>query len=294
MKKLLDVIQEKKILFDGGMGTQLIAAGLKRGDCPEQWNIDRSEQIWRIQSNYRKSGADILITNTFGATRHHLQKYGLADHVSVINRKAVTIARDAGEDQCWVAGDLGPTGLMFAPMGTADEQEICDIYLEQLEALLSEKPDMILIETQYDLREAMAALSTVRQATDLAVAVTMTFNMTRRGYYTMVGNSISDCCHSLVDSGADIVGANCTLEPSDMIRLAKLFRENSEAPLLFQPNAGQPIVSGKTVRYPMSIDAFATGIMEIVNTGAQAVGGCCGTTPEHIARIRSRFDTELP
>ncbi len=288
MNSFASILKERTVLFDGAMGSQLIAAGMHRGDCSEKWNLEHPDVVLRIQSAYCEAGADVLTTNTFGATRHHLEKQHLADHLAEINRTAVGIAREAGPN-CSIAGDIGPTGLMFPPMGKADEKSISALVAEQAASLIESRVDLILIETQVDLREAIAALHAVRPLTSLPVGVTMTYNRTRRGYFTMVGDPVEKCCKKLADAGADFTGANCTLAPAEMIDLAGYLKKFSTVPVLIQPNAGQPRVEKGNVFYDISPEGFAAEIGKILKQSVQAVGGCCGTTPAFIREIRNKF-----
>ncbi len=281
MNTFLESLQNGRLLFDGAMGTQLIAAGMKRGDCAEQWTLNAPETITDIHRNYRRAGARVITTNTFTATRHHLEHTGLQERIIEINATAVKLARDAGGDTGFVAGDIGPTGRMFPPVGDASTELITELFSQQIESLDYAHPDLLLIETQYDLREAICGLKAARSISRLPVGITMTFNRNRRGYFTMFGDSVEKCIHALKEEGADFIGSNCTLSPDDMIPLAEIL-VGSGLPVLIQPNAGQPIVEGDTVHYNVSPDDFSRSIRELLNRDIHAVGGCCGTTPDHI------------
>jgi 5-methyltetrahydrofolate--homocysteine methyltransferase len=290
MDSILDKFKEGTVLFDGGMGTQLIAAGMKAGDSSERWNLDHAEALKAIHTRYREAGADVLTTNTFGATRGHLERHRLSDRLSEINATAARIAREAAGDRCLVAGDLGPTGLMFPPMGKADPAAQEELYAEQAKALADAGVDLLLIETQVDLREALAAVKAAKKS-KIPVGVTLTFNSTPRGYFTLVGDKVETCCAELAGAGADFLGANCTLIPQDMLDLAKQLCDASDLPILIQPNAGQPEVQGDSVIYRTTPDEFTDGIRAILETGVAAVGGCCGTDPETIRALRDLIDS---
>lgn len=286
MPVLADLLKSGIVLFDGAMGSQLIAAGMTRGDCSERWTLDRPGIIRGIHSSYIRAGAQVVTTNTFGATRYHLQKHGLDGRLAEISRNAVALAREAAGTAASVALDIGPTGAMFPPMGKADAGLISEIVAEQVLSVPLDAIDLVLIETQYDLREALAALTAVRRSSPVPVAVTMTFNRTRRGYFTMVGDSPAHCCSELEAAGAFMIGANCTLGPDDMADLAGILVESTRLPVLIQPNSGQPLVTGDTVTYPVSPGEFTAGIAGIIGRGVRAVGGCCGTGPETIEMMK--------
>ncbi len=291
MNGFMKALSERVLLFDGAMGTELIARGMTRGDCSERWVLEEEQHVRAVHNDYAGSGADVLITDTFCATRNHLEKHGLGSRLEAVNRRAVQLAREAAGDDKFVAGDIGPTGLMWPPMGNADEDRVAEVTVEQATALLREEPDLILIETQYDLREALAALKTVKKLTNLPVGVTMTFNRTKRGYFTMVGDTVETCMEVLADSGADFLGTNCSLTPVDMAPLVNMIVEQVELPVLVQPNAGQPRIEGTSVFYDTDPETFARQMEPVIDAGVRAVGGCCGTTPLHIRAVRRLLDT---
>lgn len=278
-------IRSAPVLFDGGMGTQLIAAGMKRGDCSERWNLTQPRLVSQIHQAYRHAGADVLTTNTFVATRHHLEQHGLGEQLAAVNQAAARLAREVDASSL-IAGDLGPTGLLYPPMGTATEAAVAALYSEQVVILHQAQVDFFLIETQYDLREALVAVAAVRALGDLPVGVTMTYNLKRRGYFTMVGDSVVTCCRSLEKAGVDFIGANCSLGPQDMVPLTKEIATLTSLPILIQPNAGQPHAVNETILYDVTPEAFAEAMVQIRDQGATMLGGCCGTTPAHIAALQ--------
>ena len=291
MDSILQKLAKGTVLFDGALGTQLISSGLKTGECPERWNLDHPDQLKKIQQAYVAAGADVIVTNTFGANRGRLEGYGLSDRLGEINAAAARIAREAADGRCLIAGDLGPTGSMFPPMGKADQATLEDIFAEQVQALDKAGVDLFLIETQVDLREAVAAVRAAKKSSELPVGITMTFNETPRGYFTMVGDTVQACCAELAEAGADFVGANCSLVPGHMTALAELLCSTSDLPVLIQPNAGQPEIQGTTITYRTTPEQFAEGIGTILETGVRAVGGCCGTVPDTIRAVRRLLDT---
>ncbi|MBN1550638.1 homocysteine S-methyltransferase family protein [bacterium] len=290
MQPFIERLNKNVVLFDGAMGTQLINKGMKHNDCAERWVLDHRETILNIHRDYVRAGAEVLTTDTFCGTKFHLEKHGLAARLDDISREAVRCAREAAEDKAFVAGDVGPSGLMYPPMGNATDALLEDLFAEQIESLLKESPDIILIETQYDLREALSALRSARKLTTLPIGVTMTYNHTKRGFYTLVGNSVSQCCQAIAAEGADFMGANCTLTPEDMLELAPLLASSAELPVLIQPNAGQPVLGSDGVTYKTTAEAFAKSAARLLVKGVGAIGGCCGTSPLFIKYLRDLLD----
>ncbi len=287
MIPFLHQLHESILLFDGAMGTQLIHHGMTREESMERYVLERPDLIEEIHREYVQAGAQVIAACSFGATRHHLTLQGLASSIHEINTNAIAIARKAAGEACWVAADIGPCGLMFPPMGKADPALIKDIFIEQIGILDDAGPDLYLIETQYDLREALATLDAIRTTSPSPVGVTMTFNRTRRGFFTMLGDSVADCIMRLTEHGADFVGANCTLDPIAMVDLAQILSASSPVPILVQPNAGQPKVEGSAISYPMTPELFVEHVEKMIFPNIRAIGGCCGTTPEHIRQMRS-------
>ncbi|MCY3410560.1 MAG: homocysteine S-methyltransferase family protein [Candidatus Heimdallarchaeota archaeon] len=279
---LIELIGKKKLLFDGAMGSMLIARGMTTEDVPELWNIKRSTEVQEIHQNYAKAGADLILTNTFGASPLKLGEKGV-ENVSEIISKAVENARSASR---FVIGDIGPTGKFLSPMGTITEQELFDTFYTQAKLLIQSGVDGILIETMYDLREAIAAVQAVRAIdTNIPVMATMTFDRKKRGFFTIMGNTPEQCFSQLADEGASVVGANCTLSSEDMVELARISRDLTDLPLIFQANAGQPEIRGGEVMYPESPEVFANNMIEILEV-ADIIGGCCGTDYRHINKIK--------
>jgi len=291
MKSFLEILNSEVLLFDGAMGTQLIDAGMKRGESSEKWILDQPDVVEKIHSSYVMAGARVITTNSFTSTRKHLSHNRLQDRMVELNTGSVRLAIRAADSKAFVAGDVGPTGHMFPPMGKADESLLIDTFTEQIEILDYSGVDLILIETQYDLREAAAALKASKQCCKKPVGVTMTFKRTKRGYFTMIGDNVERSINTLADLGADFAGTNCTLSPDDMIPLTEELSDGP-LPILVQPNAGQPEVRGDQVHYGIDPLGFATSIKDILSRGARAVGGCCGTTPEHIRVISALMDSK--
>ena len=261
----------------------LIDAGMKPDECPELWNVEKSSIVREVHRRYFDAGADVVLTNTFGGTDIKLGTRGLENRVEELNRAAVRNARSVCKTNRYVAGDIGPTGKMLPPVGDITEEELYESFSRQTEVLLEEGVDIVVIETMYDLREALQAVKAVRDKTSsVPLITTMTFDKKKRGFFTLMGDTPEQCFSALESSGVNIVGANCTLEGKDMVELCELVREKTALPLSFQPNAGLPAVRDAKVTYPQTPEEFASDIDQLVELGASIVGGCCGTTPEFI------------
>lgn len=290
-----ELIRRKVVLFDGGMGSMLIAAGLGEGEVPEGWNLSRPDVVTGVHAAYIDAGAEVIQTNTFGATRLKLSTSasGRALDVAAVNAAAAELvqrAREgAGRSGIFVAGDIGPTGQFFPPVGTLTETDALNAFREQAKALESAGVDLFLIETMYDIREAVAALRGVREVSSRPVIVEQTFEKKPRGYFSLVGDTPGRGIEVLPAEGADVIGANCTLSSGDMIDLVAEFRNTTDAPLLFQPNAGSPEMEHGMPVYRQRPEEFAQDIERIVRAGANAVGGCCGTTPAFIRAVHDRL-----
>ncbi|MBN2070817.1 MAG: homocysteine S-methyltransferase family protein [Candidatus Krumholzibacteriota bacterium] len=295
-KDFRDIIRGKRILFDGGMGSMLIAGGLGEREVPEQWNFLNPEKMIAIHRAYIDAGADVIQTNTFGATSIKLgaSEGGRGLDPSGVNEKAAALVLEAleksGKSEVYVAGDIGPTGEFFAPVGRLTAEKAREAFLQQAAALDRGGVDIFLIETMYDIREALEALRAVREISDKPVAVEMTFDKKPKGYFTLMGDTPEKVVEALASEGADVLGANCTLSSDRMIDLAPQMRRLTELPLLFQPNAGKPeIIGGKAV-YRQSPEEFAADVGKMLKAGIEAVGGCCGTTPDFTAPLRRLVD----
>jgi len=283
---LLDLIQKRVVLLDGAMGTELMHHGFTQGTCPELWNEEKPDIIMSIYKNYFKAGSDAVLTNSFGGSKLKLASYGLDERCYELNRKSAELAAQIRPEGRFVGGSIGPTGKFLKPQGTYSENDFEKSYFEQAKGLSDGGVDFLLIETQYDLQEARCAFKAAKKANDRPVFLTMTFNKTPHGFFTMMGNSIIDLINAFQDHDISGIGANCTLNSKDMADLIKIMRENTTLPLLAQANAGQPEMdkSGK-VTYNQGIDNYVSFIPEIIKNGANIIGGCCGTDPEYIERI---------
>lgn len=282
--ELQKILTEKKILiFDGGTGTELARRGVEASGAA---NLTNPEGIAGFHRDYVKLGVDALTTNTFTLNRISMETKGLDFDLREANLAGAGLARkEAGEGQ-YVIGDIGPTGKLLKPYGNYSEEEFYDNFKEQALILLEGGVDGLIIETMTDLREAVCALDAARSVTGLPVIVTLSFAGTEKGGRTIMGNSVSEITAVLGEKGADAVGANCgDLSPQDMAEIAALYRDNTDLPVLIQPNAGKPKLVGEETVYDMSPEEFAEGVLQCIENGASMVGGCCGTTLGHLEAV---------
>jgi 5-methyltetrahydrofolate--homocysteine methyltransferase len=280
---LLDLVRTRVVLFDGALGTELMARGLGRGVPPELWKAEKPDLVREVHAAYFEAGADIVSTNSFGGTPLRLAAHGLENRAFTLNRAAARLAREAAPAGRFVAGSLGPTGKFLAPQEPAAEDELAASFAEQARALVEGGVDLFIIETQYDLREALAALRGVRSVSPLPVFVTMTFGATPRGCFTIMGDPAAGSAAALERAGAAAVGANCTLTSEQMVGCVRALRAATTLPVIAQANAGQPVPRPDgTVFYPQTVDEYVRHVPGLVAAGARIVGGCCGTTPAHV------------
>jgi len=287
MGKILDKIAKGKVLVsDGAWGTFLHQKGLKADECPESWNLQRPDDVLEIANSYVDAGADIIQTNSFGASPLKLEGYGLEAQTIDLNRSAAELSKQAAGDRTLVLGSMGPTGKMVM-MGEVSPQEVFKGFSEQAKGLAEGGVDGIAIETMTDPEEARLAIEAVKKVTALDLACTFAFSKNQDGVYrTMMGTDVASYLEMALSAGADIIGANCGNGTAGMIEIVKVIRTlNPSIPVLVHANAGLPIYKdGKTV-FPESAKEMASQIEELVKAGTNIVGGCCGTTPEHIRQI---------
>jgi 5-methyltetrahydrofolate--homocysteine methyltransferase len=289
-KLLTKIASGKPLVSDGAWGTFLQKKGMKPGECPEEWNLTHPDEVLDIAHSYINAGADMIETNSFGGSRFKLEKYGLGERVYELNKAAAEISRKAAGEK-FVLGSVGPTGKILM-MGDVTEEELYEAFREQSVALEAGGADAIIIETMTDLDEALLAIRAAKESTNLEVICTMTFDKTVSGEFrTMMGCSPADMAQALVKAGADLIGANCGNGMENMIDITREIRAaDSKIPILVHANAGMPVYrDGETV-FPESPEEMAGLVPEIIAAGASIIGGCCGTTPEHISRVREVID----
>jgi len=281
----LKLVNDRIVFFDGAMGTMLLAAGLPGGGVPELWNLEKPDVVLDVYQQYYNAGADVVHTNTFGASTLKLGVKGHAEQMESINLAAVQLARRVCPENAFVAGDMGPTGEMLKPMGTATFEILEEAFFLQATALIKGGADIISIETMFSLDEATAALKAAKRAGNIPVVAGITYNKTPNGFYTMMGETIEQCATTLAENGADAVACNCTLGSSDFLELVRELRKATPKPILIQPNAGKPIPKDNITIYEQTPSEFAADIKRIIDEGADMVGGCCGTNAAFVEEI---------
>jgi 5-methyltetrahydrofolate--homocysteine methyltransferase len=279
------------LLFDGGYGTMLFAAGLANGACPELWNDTHPEVVRGIHGGYFAAGSDIVETNTFGGTRLKLKEYAIGDRTRELNEKGVRLARAVAPPEGFVAGSIGPTSCVPAEFGVGDnvatDDEYYESFREQAEALAEGGVDLFAVETMMFPQEAAAAIRACKAVSDLHVMATMFFQWEELHDRdrTMWGESPGEVATGLLAAGADVVGMNCGRGPDRAIAIIREMRAVTDAPLIAYPNAGLPVTRGDTVEYELGPEAMAREYPALLAAGCNIVGACCGSNPEHIRRI---------
>jgi len=269
----------KTIILDGAMGTELERRG-SSDKCAS--NLTHPEIVEAIHRDYHDAGSQVVITNTFSMTRRYIETHSLKIDVGEVNRSGVKLARNAVGEDGYILGDIGSTGQMLEPYGTEKEENLYNTFKEQASILSDAGVDGFIIETMLDLREALCALHACRDVSENPVIVSMAFQTTKNGGRTIMGNSAEECAARLTEEGADTVGANCgDLSPKEIAEVVSIIKNFTNLPIVAQPNAGKPKVDGDRVFY-MEPKLYATETLECYKAGATIIGGCCGTTPEHI------------
>ncbi|MHC4712079.1 MAG: homocysteine S-methyltransferase family protein [Planctomycetota bacterium] len=289
MTSFLEAVGSGVLVGDGAMGTMLMEKGLEPGACPDMWNLERPGEVTDVLARYRQAGADTLIANTFGANRWKLSGFGLEDRVAEISRAGVEVARKAAEG-AFVLADIGPTGRFVAPLGTDPREAFVEVFAEQARALADAGADALILETFTSLEETLAALEAAK-STGLPVIASMTYSPSAAGVFrTIMGEDVARCATALAAGGADVVGANCSTGPQDFVPITAGIRSATDLPIIAQPNAGAPRLEGGKTVFPMTASEMAGYVGPILEAGAGIIGGCCGTTPEHIRAIRAAVD----
>jgi 5-methyltetrahydrofolate--homocysteine methyltransferase len=292
MENILERLQRGDVIVgDGALGTMLMKQGLKLGDAPEAFNLEKPQILEEIAALYLDAGSEIISTNSFGASPLRLQQFSLDKETEAINRNAVDAVRKAAGGKVYISGSVGPSGKMLKPLGNADLAEISASFLRQLTALLEAGIDMVCIETMINLNEAEVAIKAARSLDSrIPIMATVTFNSTPQGFHLITGSSVKDAAKALEKAGADIIGSNCGEGATQMVGIAREFRQHSRLPIAIQSNAGMPTVTESGLVYSETPDFVASKANELMDLGVQIIGGCCGTTPDYIRAIRKTVD----
>lgn len=290
-QRLHETVRERRLVCDGAMGTQLMLAGLEQGGCGELWNLTHPERVADIQRRYVEAGAACLITNTFGGSRIMLQRHNHGGDVRAINQAAARIAREAlGGRDGFVLGDLGPLGAILEPYGDLPQAEARAAYEEQAIALVEAGADAIIIETQTSLDEIGLAIDAAKAAGAPCIIASLAYDLSqdRTFYVTMMGVMPDRAAAFAEERGANIVALNCGtgMDMSGAAKVAKIYRESCNLPVMVQPNAGLPVLENLKAVYKQLPAEMAQGVPAALEAGASIIGSCCGSTPEHTRAIR--------
>ncbi len=278
------------LLCDGAMGTELQQRGLPTGGCPEEFNVTHAELVAGIHRDYFDAGSDIVETNTFGGNRSRLALHDFEDRVAEFNRKGAELAKAVCPTGRFVAGSMGPTGDIIAPLGERSQEDAYDMFAQQAEALAEGGADVLFIETMMAAEEAEIALRAAKDKTSLPVVATMTFELGKAGLRTMWGVDVATAVKRLTDAGADVIGANCGRGFEDMLAIVEEMRPLTHKPIIAQSNAGIPEWQDGVSVYTETPESIKPKAQQILERGVNILGGCCGTGPAHIRMMRGLLD----
>ena len=297
-KRLQDVIRERPLLGDGAMGTQLMLAGLEQGNCGEAWNLTHPEKVLAIQRRYAEAGSDCILTNTFGGSRIMLNRHSKRTRLSKSTRPGSKSSRQAfGAKDGYIIGDMGPFGGLMQPYGDFSESDVRDAFTEQAAALVEAGADAIIIETQTGLEELLIGITAAKEAGAACVIGSMAYDVTLDGstFRTMMGVDPEHAAEFMEEHGADIVALNCgTGMDMERARQATVrYKKATSLPVMVQPNAGQPKLINMKVIYDETPEQMVRGAAPLLEAGANIIGSCCGSTPDHIRALRKALDKYL-
>jgi 5-methyltetrahydrofolate--homocysteine methyltransferase len=281
----------KIILFDGGMGSEIFKRGITPGRLPDTLNIEKPDIIYEIHKAYYDVGADMCQSNTFGASYLNLQIYKVENQIKEINERALDNIKKACPPNRLIVADIGPSGEFRPPVGKASPDQWVSSFTKQAN-ILENGVDLWHIETMSDIEEMLAAIEAIRKTSTKPIISSMTYKKTKRGFFTIMGDSLEKCVRIQENAGVDVIGANCTLGSDEMVHLIKELKNITDNPISAKPNAGQPrIDSNNRAYYDQPVKDFVSDIHQIIKLGAKIVGGCCGTTPDTIREIRKVIDS---
>ncbi len=300
MKTLLQTLAERRLVCDGAMGTQLMLAGLESGSCGELWNLTHPDRVLAIQRRYAEAGADCIITNTFGGTRTVLTRHGAQKDAKEINQAAVRIARKAFDGrEGFVLGDIGPLGALLEPYGDLPVAEGQAAFEEQAAALVEAGVDAIIVETQTGLEELGLAIDAALKAGAPCVIASLAYDLSadKTFYVTMMGVFPEKAAKFAEEQGAHVIALNCGtgMDMPGAATVTAIYKKSCGLPLMVQPNAGLPVLEGGKAVYRQSPGDMAAGVPEVLAAGANIIGSCCGSTPEHtraVAQVVAEFNAK--
>lgn len=294
---LLEAIKTRVLLSDGAMGTQLQRAGLEPGGCGEAWNLDHPDRVLAIQRGYVNAGSDILLTNTFGGCRIMLNRHEQGERTAEINHAAVAIAREALGDRGFVLGDIGPFGGLMEPYGEIARADVEVAFREQAKALVEGGADGIIIETQTALEELEIGIAAAHEAGAKVVIGSVAFDrmVDEDDVRTMMGISPERAAEFMAEHGCHLAGLNCGtgVDMKFAADIVRRYIKTSGLPVMAQPNAGQPVLVNMQVQYNETPEEMSAGLPGVLAAGARIVGGCCGSTPDHIRMFRKILDRSV-
>ncbi|MDD5503705.1 MAG: homocysteine S-methyltransferase family protein [Candidatus Omnitrophica bacterium] len=291
MKDIKKRLIREVLVCDGAMGTMLMQNGMPEGECPDYWGMVNHKKLLDIHKSYIQAGADMITTNTFGSNWLKLKRFSLQDKVRQINTISAELARQAARDKAYVLGDIGPSGEYIKPVGDIEFDQMYNIFAEQARTLEDARVDLILLETFYDMQELNCAILAVKDNTKLPVIASMTFQRLKdKSFKTTSGINIACFVEQAVKAGADIIGSNCTVTGIDMADIVLGIKEQKASAIIAQPNAGMPRMESDRIVYDETAECFGKHTISLIEKGANIIGGCCGTTPEHIKSVRRAVD----
>ncbi|MCX7711651.1 MAG: homocysteine S-methyltransferase family protein [Clostridia bacterium] len=287
----LKEIKNRILVYDGSKGYMLQKLGMKGGECPELWNVEHADEVRKVYTAYKEAGADVIQTNTFQGNRMKLEEYSLGDRTYELNFESAKLAKEIMGKDGFVAASIGPIGILFEPSGELTFEKAYETFKEQVKALVDGGVDIINFETFTDLAEMRAALIAAKEVANIPVICSVSFEANGR---TLMGQDPYTVAVVLKSLGADMIGTNCSLGPFHLVDIIKKMNEAGGIPLSVKPNAGLPEVVNGQVIYSESPEKFASLASEFAMNGARLIGGCCGTTPEHIQAIKATISSLKP
>ena len=281
----------KVILFDGGMGSEVFKRGIKPGKLPDTLNIEQPDIIFEIHKSYYDAGSDMCQSNTFGSSFINLENHDEGENIRKINLSGLENIKKARPPNRLIVADIGPSGEFRPPVGKASPDQWISSFKKQV-VILEDGIDLWHIETMSDIEEMKAALEAIQSISKRPIISSMTYKKTKRGYFTIMGDSLEKCVQFQEDQKVDVIGANCTLGSDEMVDLMKDLKLLTDKPISVKPNAGQPRINSDNIAvYDQPVKDFVRDIGEMIKLGAKVVGGCCGTSPATIREIKNLIDS---